>query len=219
MILEQLRVDTTKGITTNVYIVVSKNEAIVIDPGGEPDKIIDKLNELNTNLKYIVLTHCHSDHIAAVTDLQKVKGGEVLISEEDGKAVNNPIRNLAPFMGSKLEKIKVDRFLSEGDKIKLGNDEFEIIIKVENRIGDSLVTLAEEHYKEGGNTDSYVYKEISIPYIQECNKYKATHIYILFKSGIETGYDYFLVPPYNNLSDGEYIGSQLYIDDVQLIYE
>lgn len=127
MILEQLRVDTTKGITTNVYIVVSKNEAIVIDPGGEPDKIIDKLNELNTNLKYIVLTHCHSDHIAAVTDLQKVKGGEVLISEEDGKAVNNPIRNLAPFMGSKLEKIKVDRFLSEGDKIKLGNDEFEII--------------------------------------------------------------------------------------------
>lgn len=127
MILEQLRVDTTKGITTNVYIVVSKNEAIVIDPGGESDKIIDKLNELNTNLKYIVLTHCHSDHIAAVTDLQKVKGGEVLISEEDGKAVNNPIRNLAPFMGSKLEKIKVDRFLSEGDKIKLGNDEFEII--------------------------------------------------------------------------------------------
>ena len=127
MILEQLRVDTTKGITTNVYIFVSKNEAIVIDPGGEPDKIIDKLNELNTNLKYIVLTHCHSDHIAAVTDLQKVKGGEVLISEEDGKAVNNPIRNLAPFMGSKLEKIKVDRFLSEGDKIKLGNDEFEII--------------------------------------------------------------------------------------------
>ena len=127
MILEQLRVDTTKGITTNVYIVVSKNEAIVIDPGGEPDKIIDKLNELNTNLKYIVLTHCHSDHIAAVTDLQKVKGGEVLISEEDGKAVNNPIRNLAPFMGSKLEKIKVDRFLSEGNKIELGGEEFKII--------------------------------------------------------------------------------------------
>ena len=127
MILEQLRVDTTKGITTNVYIVVSKNEAIVIDPGGEPDKIIDKLNELNTNLKYIVLTHCHSDHIGAVTDLQKIKGGEVLISEEDGKAVNNPIRNLAPFMGSKLEKIKVDRFLSEGNKIELGDEEFKVI--------------------------------------------------------------------------------------------
>lgn len=102
---------------------------------------------------------------------------------------------------------------------KQSNDEFEIIIKVENRIGDSLVTLAEEHYKEGGNTDSYVYKEISIPYNNDYNKYKATHIYILFKSGIETGYDYFLVPSYNNLSDGEYIGSQLYIDDVQLIYE
>lgn len=127
MIIEQLRVDTTKEIITNVYIVANQNNAMVVDPGGEANKIIDKLNELNLNLKYIVLTHCHSDHIGAVIELQKAKGGKVLASSEDGKAVNNPIRNLAPFVGSKLKKINVDRFLKEGDKIFLDDEEFEVI--------------------------------------------------------------------------------------------
>lgn len=127
MIIEQLRVDTTKEIITNVYIVANQNNAMVVDPGGEADKIIDKLNELNVNLKYIVLTHCHSDHIGAVVELQEAKGGKVLASSEDGKAINNPIRNLAPFVGSKLKKIDVDKFLNEGDKICLGDEEFEII--------------------------------------------------------------------------------------------
>lgn len=127
MIIEQLRVDTTKEIITNVYIVANQNNAMVVDPGGEAEKIIDKLNELNVNLKYIVLTHCHSDHIGAVVELQKSKGGKVLASNEDGKAINNPIINLAPFVGLKVEKINVDKFLSDGDKICLGDEEFKVI--------------------------------------------------------------------------------------------
>ena len=149
-------------------------------------------------------------------EMKKVDSGYLYLGENS----DNPEVTYCPFaFVSRPSKLSFNYKYRPASGRKQSNDEFEIIIKVENRIGDSLVTLAEEHYKEGGNTDSYVYKEISIPYIQECNKYKATHIYILFKSGIETGYDYFLVPPYNNLSDGEYIGSQLYIDDVQLIYE
>lgn len=152
MIIEQIRVDTTKEIITNVYIIVSENEAMVIDPGGEADKIISKLDELNANLKYILLTHCHSDHIGAVVELQKAKGGEVLISEEDGKAINNPIRNLAPFMGYKVEKIKVDRFLSEGDKIDLGDEEFEIIETPGHTKGGICIYSAKQKILFSGDT-------------------------------------------------------------------
>lgn len=127
MFIEQLRVDTIKDIITNVYIVISEGSAMVIDPGGEPEKIINKLDELNVNLKYIVITHCHSDHIGAITELQKAKGGEVLASNDDGRMINNPIRNLSPFVGIKLDKINVNKFLNEGDKIVLGNETFEII--------------------------------------------------------------------------------------------
>ena len=152
MILEQLRVDTTKDIVTNVYIIVSKNDAMVIDPGGEPEKIIDKLNELNANLKYIVLTHCHSDHIGGVTKIQNSKGGEVLISEEDGKAINNPIRNLAPFVGAKLDKINVDRFLKEGDKINLGDEEFEIIDTPGHTKGGICIYSSKQNILFSGDT-------------------------------------------------------------------
>lgn len=152
MIIEQIRVDTTKEIITNVYIIVSENEAMVIDPGGEADKIISKLDELNANLKYILLTHCHSDHIGAVVELQKAKGGEVLISEEDGKAINNPIRNLAPFMGYKVEKIKVDRFLSEGDTIDLGDEEFEIIETPGHTKGGICIYSAKQKILFSGDT-------------------------------------------------------------------
>ena len=48
---------------------------------------------------------------------------------------------------------------------------------------------------------------------------KATHIYIVFKSGDKTSNDTLIeVPKFGNLSDGKYVGSQLYVDDVELIY-
>ena len=65
MILKRLKVETTLGDPTNCYIVEDEEtkEAICIDPGGEADKIIEMLDILNANLKYIYLTHCHADHI------------------------------------------------------------------------------------------------------------------------------------------------------------
>ena len=152
MLIEQLRVDTIKDIVTNVYIVISKGSAMVIDPGGEPEKIINKLNELNVILKYIVITHCHSDHIGAITELQKAKGGKVLASNDDGRMINNPIRNLAPFVGTKLDKINVDKFLNEGDKILLGNEMFEIIETPGHTKGGICIYCSKQNVLFSGDT-------------------------------------------------------------------
>lgn len=127
MIVEQLRVDAVKNIITNTYIVCDNSEAIVIDPGGEPNKIIEKLNELGCILKYIVITHCHADHIGGVAELKKAKGGKILISIKDSKGVNNPLKNMAPFVGSKILKIEVDNELKENDIIEVGNEKLRII--------------------------------------------------------------------------------------------
>lgn len=127
MIVEQLRVDAVKNIITNTYIVCDNSEAIVIDPGGEPNKIIEKLDELGCTLKYIVITHCHADHIGGVAELKKAKGGKILISIKDSKGVNNPLKNMAPFVGSKIPKIEVDNELKENDIIEVGNEKLRII--------------------------------------------------------------------------------------------
>ena len=72
MILKRLKVETSVGEPTNCYIVTDEEtkETLVIDPGGEANKIIEMLNILEAKLKYIYLTHCHGDHITGVTELK-----------------------------------------------------------------------------------------------------------------------------------------------------
>lgn len=100
---------------------------------------------------------------------------------------------------------------------KTSDDSYEVWVKVENRTGDEVKLLGNGYMKEGGKSTSYSLKRIPITYTSYNEE--ATNIYIIFKSGTETRYDYMSVPSRMNLSDGEYVGSQLYIDDVQLIYE
>ena len=65
MILKKIQVKTPQDLLTNSYIICDENtkEAMVIDPGGEPEKIIEVLDMLDANVKYIFITHCHADHI------------------------------------------------------------------------------------------------------------------------------------------------------------
>lgn len=101
------------------------------------------------------------------------------------------------------------------------NDTFIVKILVENRENGKVVTLIDRSIEKGGETSTYTEEIISLDY-GEMGRYKATHFYILFKSGTKvvnpSDYNYFQVPPYNNLSNGQYIASQLFIDDIKLEY-
>ena len=76
MILKHLDLKSNiEGLVTNCYIIEDEvtKETMVIDPPGEVDKIIELLDILGSNLKYIYLTHCHVDHIGAVNALRESK--------------------------------------------------------------------------------------------------------------------------------------------------
>ena len=62
---------------TNIYILSNDTEAVVIDPGYEPDIILDALE--GKELKAILLTHGHFDHVGAVKELVAETGCEVYI--------------------------------------------------------------------------------------------------------------------------------------------
>ena len=86
MILKSLKINSVKeGLITNTYIVCDEEtkEVLVVDPGGEPERIIEVINALDGNLKYIFLTHCHLDHIGGIKGLQDEKGGKILVSRAD----------------------------------------------------------------------------------------------------------------------------------------
>ena len=63
----EIRKMPVSPIGANCYIVSEGNEAFIIDPGGDAEKIIRAAKDFN--VRYIFLTHTHFDHIGALNDL------------------------------------------------------------------------------------------------------------------------------------------------------
>jgi hydroxyacylglutathione hydrolase len=58
-------------------------KAIVVDPGGDADVILNTLKELNLKAVAIVHTHAHLDHILAAGEIRKATGAPIHLHEED----------------------------------------------------------------------------------------------------------------------------------------
>lgn len=155
MILKQLRV--VSGMIhekTNCYIVqdeISK-ETMVIDPGGEADRIIEMLNILEAKLKYIYLTHCHGDHIMGVTELKRRCGGEILIHREDSDGLNDASINLTPYMIEQPIELEADSRIDGEDLIHLGNLEFKVIYTPGHTKGGTCLYCEKEKCLFSGDT-------------------------------------------------------------------
>ena len=70
---------------TNCYIIHddASKSCCVIDPGYDPDIILDKLDSLGLTLEAVLLTHGHFDHVGAVKELASETGCEVYLHSAD----------------------------------------------------------------------------------------------------------------------------------------
>lgn len=129
MKLKEIKVKTWIGDLTNCYIIFDENtkEAMVIDPGGEVEKIGRMLNILGAKVKYIYLTHCHGDHIAGVNDLKQQFGGKILIHRIESEGLNNPEINLSEYIGLGKIELDADSRIDDNDLIHIGDIELKVI--------------------------------------------------------------------------------------------
>lgn len=113
---------------TNCYIIASeKNNAIIIDPACEGEKLITFLTENKLNLKKILLTHGHYDHIGSADFLREKTGAKIFINKADERLLKDSSVNaskLIPYI--KYEIFSADVFIKNEDEIKLD----EITLKV-----------------------------------------------------------------------------------------
>jgi glyoxylase-like metal-dependent hydrolase (beta-lactamase superfamily II) len=112
----------------NCFIIADENtkEALVIDPGDEPDRILDFINENNFQLKFIICTHAHFDHVAAVSDISKETKAKIVLHRDDLE-IYERTKDQAALWGFELESQPApDIFVSEGDILEIGNLRFEI---------------------------------------------------------------------------------------------
>lgn len=116
-------------VYTNTYIVNDKatGEIAVIDPACESQKLVDMVKELGGNLKYILLTHGHFDHVGGVKCLLDNFNPQVLISADETELLNTNTLNLSFWHNLSIEPIKVDRKLCDKDTFMLGETQFTFI--------------------------------------------------------------------------------------------
>ena len=116
---------------SNCYIVGSEatKEGMVIDPGAEGDFILEHATELELDIKLIVVTHAHIDHIGALRAVKEATGATFAIHEAD--ANQKVLQGMARMMGmvsrSSSPPPKPDRLLKEGDILEVGDLSFTVI--------------------------------------------------------------------------------------------
>lgn len=155
MILKKIPVNTALGEPTNCYIVVDEEskETMVIDPGGEPEKIIEMLDTLGINeLKYIYLTHCHGDHFGGILELKNQKGGKVLIHRDDSEGLYNKAISLTYYIGMDDITLEADSRLDDRDLIHLGDIQFKVIHTPGHTQGGTCLYCQQERLLFSGDT-------------------------------------------------------------------
>ncbi len=151
MILETIVVG---ALAVNCYIVgcEATREAVVIDPGGEAGRIVSVLNKKGLKLKYIILTHAHFDHSGAARELQHATKAHVLVNEKDAVLLMNTGAQAALFGMKANPAPKPDKFIKEGDVIKVGKLEMRVIETPGHTPGSVSLYMPAEHVVFTGDT-------------------------------------------------------------------
>jgi glyoxylase-like metal-dependent hydrolase (beta-lactamase superfamily II) len=114
---------TVGQLGVNCYIVSCDDtkESLVIDPGDNIEIILEKIEQENLQVKYIVNTHGHADHIGANNILKNKTNAAIAIHSDDAPMLNNPKLNLSVYIGASIISDSADIILNAGDTITIGN--------------------------------------------------------------------------------------------------
>ena len=117
-------------IQANCYIVACDakdaseatelKEGLIIDPGDDADVILEMVRKLGVKVKYIILTHGHLDHIAAVEKVRQATAAKVLVHRLDADCLIDPSKNLSALFGQPVYGAAADERLEDGQEIIVG---------------------------------------------------------------------------------------------------
>ena len=125
MIIRKLEVGP---LATNCYIVgtESTKEGMIIDPADEAQRILENVRELSLDIKLIVLTHGHLDHIGALQEVKQATGAEVAIHGDDANFIqDHSLGNLFGLFYATPSP--PDRLLNGGDSLDVGDLHFQVL--------------------------------------------------------------------------------------------
>ena len=111
------------NFATNTYIVTDEEtgETAVIDPSLSEDSLIEKIKD--KNVKYILITHGHYDHIGGANLVKEKTGAKIVVHKEDEEMLLDSEKNY----GENTEPVYADILVEDGAEIMLGNAKIKVL--------------------------------------------------------------------------------------------
>jgi hydroxyacylglutathione hydrolase len=122
-------------------------EAIVIDPGDEIDRVRAILQQHRLQVKYIVATHAHIDHVGGIQKLQQATGASVLMHAADLPLYQNLAAQAAWLGIESPGTVQLKDFLKEGDVLRVGSFSLEVLSTPGHSPGSISLLLSGEGQK------------------------------------------------------------------------
>jgi hydroxyacylglutathione hydrolase len=105
----------------------ARREAVVVDPGDEPDRILDALAGSGFRPVALVHTHAHFDHVGCSALLKRITGAPIFMHAGDRPLYQN-LADQGKTFGLTFEAPGIiDRLLADGDRIVCGREELQVI--------------------------------------------------------------------------------------------
>jgi len=118
-----LRIIPVGDLRVNCYIVADEisKEALVIDPGAQPSRILPIIERQKLQVNYIINTHGHYDHVGANVPVHRFTGSPVLMHPAD-----IPVMDMMKHF-AETEPTRPDQELTDGQILNIGTLQFTVI--------------------------------------------------------------------------------------------
>lgn len=153
---------TVGALENNCYIISDEEtkEAVIVDPGDEPDRILDLIKKNEYKVKYIICTHAHFDHIAAIPEMKQELSANIVIHKDELLIYKNAHKH-AELWGFEMEPLpEPDLLVSDNDNLFIGKISLKIIHTPGHSPGgiciklDDILLTGDTLFKEAvGRTD------------------------------------------------------------------
>ncbi|MDV2580982.1 MBL fold metallo-hydrolase [Alkalibacillus haloalkaliphilus] len=138
---------------TNCYVIEQNQKALVVDPGGEAEKLIQFFSENDIQPLAILLTHAHFDHIGGVEELRSHYSIDVYMNESESEWLTNPQLNGSQRfqLGEIKAEREADHFLTEGTTT-IDQFEFKVLHTPGHSPGSISFLFESDHVLIAGDT-------------------------------------------------------------------
>jgi len=148
---------TVGVVQENCYVVsnpaaageAGRRPAVIVDPGDEPERLLEAVDALGVRIEAILVTHCHFDHIGAVAPVARATGAPVYCPEIERPVLADVMSWVPPGFGP-FESYEADHTVAGGESITLADLDIKIIFTPGHSPGHVTYAIAPSRSRDGG---------------------------------------------------------------------